>query len=97
MKGDNELGYIAKADAIRAVIDMLHPYLELEDAAFKVFDAIPTVDYVPIVRCKDCIMFENADVNIPLCIPWCYRTGRAASPKDFCSYGERRENYATEK
>ena len=83
MKGDNDLGYIAKADAIRAMIDMLHPYLELEDAAFKVFDAIPTVDYVPMVRCEDC---ANADTEIY----WCRIFQTWITAQDFCSYGKRR-------
>jgi len=86
MKGDNELGYIAKADAIRAVIDMLHPYLELEDAAFKVFDAIPTVDYVPMVRCRDCKNAEKTEDDDY----WCHIFVIWMTEHDFCSYGERR-------
>lgn len=49
-----------------------------------ILDAAPTVDAVPVVRCKDCI----------------YRDGTPGQPNiichqmhddDFCSYGERKE------
>jgi len=87
---DNDLGYIKKADAIIAMINMLHPYLEMEDAAFKVFDAIPTVDYVPIVRCKDCRYWINNNGGDLLedCRFW--GDDKTPDESDFCSYGERK-------
>lgn len=61
-----------------------------------VFEAIhnaPTIDAVPVVRCKDCIFFEideeNADID-----NWyhlCGDTGFGVMKMDFCSHGERRE------
>lgn len=40
----------------------------------------PTVDAVPVVRCKDCKYWDYGD---------CYRL-ELSRPDDFCSYGERR-------
>lgn len=54
-----------------------------EDTILDLVDSIPTVDAVPVVRCKDCK----------------YRDGTPGQPNilcaqmhedDFCSYGERR-------
>lgn len=49
---------------------------------------VPTVDAVPIVRCKDCIYYDKepgGDVMMCYCgLGW-------TSPDDYCSKGERRE------
>ena len=52
----------------------------------------PTVDAVPVVRCKKCIHYEMG-----VCLK-IYDDGAASSyawqerkPDDFCSYGERKE------
>ena len=59
-------------------------------------EALPTVDAVPVVRCKECKWFaDNNDGE------WygCQMFGTvlnnpedAPKPDDFCSYGERKEN-----
>jgi hypothetical protein len=51
-----------------------------------VMDA-PTVDAVPVVRCKDCKHYQT-DVlfNSNYCC------GRRRKPDDYCSYGERKES-----
>ena len=41
----------------------------------------PTVDAVPVVRCKDCKYWDCGD---------CYLL-ELSRPDDYCSYGERRE------
>lgn len=53
----------------------------------------PTVDAVPVVRCKDC---KHYDMGVCLKI---YSDGNVHSaawqsrnPDDYCSYGERKEN-----
>ena len=43
--------------------------------------AQPTIDAVPVVRCKDCKYWNFGD---------CYRL-ELSHPYDFCSYGERRD------
>ena len=61
-----------------------------EDCLGEIEDA-PTVDAVPVVRCKDCIHY---DLGVCLKI---YSDGNAhpeawqsRKPDDFCSYGERK-------
>ena len=52
----------------------------------------PTIDAVPVVRCKDCKHWKFAQhINDNLCHrfdgdPWI-----PTEPNDFCSYGERQE------
>ena len=58
----------------------------------------PTIDAVPVVRCKDCKHYKNhgrTSIGNIKC-GWCYRSLRHNEehrmlPDDFCSYGERRE------
>lgn len=38
-------------------------------------------DFVPVVRCKDCVLWDNGD---------CYRI-ELTRPDDFCSYGVRND------
>ena len=45
----------------------------------------PTVDTVPVVRCKDCIWF-----NKPGCAIYIVDDTDKPKDDDFCSYGERR-------
>ena len=53
---------------------------------------LPTVDAVPVVRCKDCKWFaDNNDGDWFGC--WLFQTIQiipedAPKPEDFCSYGE---------
>lgn len=46
-------------------------------------DEQPSVDAVAVVRCKDCKNWEHGD---------CYRQ-ELTKPDDFCSYGERKEDW----
>lgn len=68
-------------------------YVDAED-----IDNAPTVDAVPVVRCKDCKHYRNYPNGL------CYihtepktnargYSGEAVcvEPDDFCSYGERKE------
>lgn len=48
------------------------------------FHRIPTVDAVPVVRCKDCI-YRDGTPGQPNII--CYQM----HDDDFCSYGQRKE------
>ena len=51
----------------------------------------PTIDAVPVVRCKDCEYYEGDEcVN-----PYVWMSDGAhlyTAPDDFCSYGERRSD-----
>lgn len=52
---------------------------------------MPTIDAVPVVRCKDCKYYE---IHRPKVLENCERNGHLIpmSPDDFCSYGERRSD-----
>ena len=53
--------------------------------------AAPTIDAVPVVRCRECYYWESGENP---CEKWEYcnfhRIG--IGPHDFCSYGERKED-----
>jgi hypothetical protein len=55
-------------------------------------DALPAVDAVEVVRCKDCTQYRqnpwSKEENM-MCMCWC--DWLATDPDDFCSFGERRE------
>ncbi len=65
------------------------PYLQAAKVLREVSDA-PTVDAVPVVRCKDFKHLVAVNVN-GKGIPTCRVSGMEVAPDDFCSYGERRE------
>lgn len=44
-------------------------------------DAQPTVDAVPVIRCKDCRFYEENCMGRMICID----TGRCRNDDDFCS------------
>lgn len=61
-------------------------------------DEQPTVDAVPVVRCKDCKYYKESRVLAPN--KFCFRLNHPTEPRkigynfgddDFCSYGERRD------
>lgn len=55
----------------------------------KFIEGMPTIDAVPVVRCKECKHYE---IHRPKVWENCERNGHLIpmSPDDFCSYGERR-------
>ena len=65
---------------------------EFWDAAVLASDIknAPTVDAVPVVRCKDCKHYE---IHKPKVLENCERNGYIIpmKPDDFCSYGERKD------
>lgn len=63
----------------------------------------PTVDAVPVVRCRDCITFEEigkhptnkGGTSFGYCYHWQYEQGMSPNEvdgDDFCSYGEKKED-----
>lgn len=50
----------------------------------------PTVDAVPVVRCKDCKHCEDRKKYLR-CVKRGFSAGHEVMPDDFCSYGERCE------
>lgn len=54
-----------------------------------ILKAIPTVDAVPVVRCKDCEYFRLNDENVPYCFN---RFGlNDPEPNGFCNYGRKKD------
>lgn len=49
----------------------------------------PTIDAVPVVRCKDCTYRDNACVRNGFLV--CPASNMEITDMDFCSYGERRD------
>lgn len=72
---------------------------------YKLIDEAPTVDAVEVVRCKDCVCFQEQYHTTGettgkvycggYCYHWDYEQGMSPNHvdgDDFCSYGERRTN-----
>ena len=53
------------------------------------------VDAVPVVRCMDCVYKERATVNKKGYLI-CPASGMEITDRDYCSYGERREDHETD-
>lgn len=61
----------------------------------EVLDDMPTVDAVPVVRCKDCKWYNpKGDDPYFLFDFWCDNDDGMwnPSPESYCSFGERRED-----
>ena len=56
----------------------------------RALDDSPTIDAVPVVRCRECIYFEDSQVNEKGFLI-CPASGMEITDMDFCSYGERKE------
>lgn len=56
-------------------------------------EAAPTIDAVPVVRCKDCSYWKTAKVNAKGFLI-CPASGMEITEDDYCSYGERKEDNA---
>ena len=52
----------------------------------------PTIDAVPVVRCKDCIYYETGKDYLPYCNHVDGGISDYPRADDFCSYGERRSD-----
>ena len=61
-----------------------------DEIALPIVNAAPTVDAVPVVRCKDCEYLVNTTINANGFLI-CDISDMEIAPDDFCSYGERRE------
>ena len=88
------------ADALKARIMVDVPgFLDGGSSVTKAFilvmletrKATPTIDAVPVVRCKDCKHYETKDCANGF--GWCNRNGTGHGSTDdwYCADGERRE------
>ena len=51
--------------------------------------AMPTIDAVPVVRCRECKHYKPEEYFSPCVLP---QGLECAKPDDFCSYGQRKED-----
>ena len=60
-----------------------------------VINTAPTIDAVPVVRCKDCKWFRTYPNGLNDCIKMNERASTewelCNEPEDYCSYGERKD------
>lgn len=58
-----------------------------------ILKAVPTIDAVPVVRCRECVHYQKGSCNLHSVWPDEYSTGYDCRPDDddFCSYGQRKE------
>lgn len=54
-------------------------------------DSAPTIDAVPVVRCKDCMYWDKGE-NDAESWEWCKFFKCNIGPYAFCFYGERKDN-----
>ena len=63
----------------------------------RMFDSLPTIDAVPVVRCRDCKWFNHYTMECESDDVATDHEGGASfsinfGPDDFCSYGQRKED-----
>ncbi len=89
------------ADALQKEIERKSPYAGLPMAAhictLELLQYAPTVDAVPVVRCRDCIHYRNFSGRDMCAKNAIFLNGdevglHATGADDFCSYGKRRES-----
>ena len=68
------------------MIDITHKELEESNAI-----EISGIEFVKVVRCKDCTYWDEAKVNSKGFLI-CPASGMEIFEIDYCSYGERRED-----
>lgn len=61
----------------------------LEDVN-KIIDFVPTIEAVPVVRCKDCKFYDTKNYYYGICKNN-LRLVAVTDGNSFCSYGERKE------
>lgn len=68
-------------------------YLSAISGIQGVIDRLPSVDAVPMVRCKDCKLYEEVEYYHPTekaTKRVCRLFKRQMQPDDYCSYGKRK-------
>ena len=90
-KGEKKMRLI-DADALKKELAKRTPHFAQRIELTPCFEAIrdaPTVDAVPVVRCKDCNHCKPWYRDRGLCLIW-GETGASVFLDGFCSYGERK-------
>ena len=77
--------------AVKGAIDwnrLANPQYSIAYCIGEALRALPSVDAVEVVRCKDCTYYESLENGYGICKD-ISGLGRWWKPDDFCSYGER--------
>lgn len=78
---------IIDADRAKEIAEVSLGDIFLQTALKLLIDKVPTIDAVPVVRCKDCKHLEEKWQSCEY-----DDSGNIRQPDDFCSYGERKDN-----
>lgn len=89
--------YISRAAAIKTAIEWYDTHFRDGESVAGLATGLknlPSADVVEVVRCKDCKHYYFADNRIPQEQRYvCDLDGDRWKPDNFCSYGERREDW----
>jgi hypothetical protein len=80
---------IIDADAL--VHDLIHNKSFYPVCVRRAIEDAPTIDAVPVVRCKDCKHSRKYPWGSYSCSFHDYEGEPHVEPNDFCNYGERKE------
>lgn len=77
-------------DSDKFILALMDAYLSSvdEDTILDLVDSIPTVDAVPVVRCKDC-EYSYDEISY-LCCSYGVCVDCEVPPNFYCAYGKRR-------
>ena len=89
------------ADALKKLRhDYIQGRIKFNGSEYDLIDKCPTIDAVPVVRCKNCIHWLNEDgLEDHVCLKIYSDAGvhsvawLSRKPDDFCSDGKRRSNH----
>ena len=88
---ERKTGLVDRKEVIKAFTEMDHMGLGERDIIHE-FETMPSVDAIPVVRCKDCVrwntIFDRTKAEYGLC--QIRSQLEATKNDDFCSRGERR-------
>lgn len=91
---------INAGDAYIVLVDEYHLRSVAQSyALMEALDKVPTVDAVPVIRCKDCKYFTRdsiTGVTIPGTEYCIFTMNNRIEENDFCSRAERRNDDATD-
>lgn len=80
------------ADKLLDILDVMIVGHKTASDVYDVVDSMPTVDAVPVVRCKDCKKYIPCQ-KLPIgTSKWCGLFDRATCEMKYCGWGERRED-----
>lgn len=80
---------IDESDAFCVLTDYYHHKTKEQSESLKeALSRVPTVDAVPVVRCKDCKECEVRNTANYLPFLFCKHNGHSVSWAEYCSWGE---------